>query len=161
AGRETTITARAPVPWNARGIGRLWRIKAGPGVSKFVLSDESSHFVGWGTGDPQEVAKLVRTLREGPARERFIAAEDLAHLGAAARGALPALRRALKDSDSDVGLAAALALVRLDPADKDGIGAIQSRLASANAAERFAAVGSLGDLGPLAGTALPGLLKAL
>src|SRR5262249_1065704 len=91
----------------------------------------------------------------------IVAAEDLAHLGAAAREALPALRRLLKDSDREVALAAAAALVRLDPDDKDGIEAIQGRLGSADAETRYLAVRTLADLGPAAGAALPNLLKAL
>ena len=160
AGRETTIIARAPVPWNARGIGRLWRIKAGPAVTKFVLSDDSPHFVGWGTGDPEEEAKLVRALHADAARERILAAKDLAHFGAT-RAALPDLRRVLKDSDPGVRLAAAAALMRLDPNDKDGIDAIQGGLNSANPEARYTTVRTLRDLGPVAGAALPGLQKAL
>jgi hypothetical protein len=161
AGGEVTITARAPVAWNASGAGRLWRIRAGPRVGRFVLSDDSPHFVGWGTGDPDEVAKLVRALGEGPARERVTAAEDLAHGGAAARAVLLALRGALKDADASVKLGAACALVRLDPADKVGMEAIGGILGSVNPNVRVAAVRTLGDLGPLAGAALPRLVKAL
>jgi hypothetical protein len=160
AGRETTITARAPVSWNARGIGRLWRIKAGPTVTGFVLSDGSPHFVGWGTVDPAEAAKLVRALRKGVARKRVVAAEDLAHLGAA-RAVVPALRDALKDSDNSVRLAAANALVRLCPADRDGLATVLGLLGSADPEARCAALNTLSELGPLAGAALPRMVKAL
>src|SRR5262249_15401948 len=48
ASREITITARTPTTWRGEP-GRLWRIKAGPGVTQLMLSDESPHFVGWGS----------------------------------------------------------------------------------------------------------------
>jgi HEAT repeat protein len=161
AGREATITARAPVRWDTRGSGRLWRIKAGPAVTRFVLSDESPHFVGWGTGDPQEATKLARVVREGTARERVTAAEDLAHLGTAARPCLPALRRALADSDRNVALAAAGALVQLDADDKEGLRAIEKLLQSSDLETRYLAIRTIGDLGAKGVAALPTLLKAL
>ena len=158
AGRETTVTARAPQ--GAVG-GRLWRIKAGPAVTEFALSDESPHFVGWGTGDPDEATNLAQALCAGTPRERIAAAADLAHLGAAARPALPALRRALRDSDSSVTLAAATTLARLDVDDVEGVKFIQDCLSRSDSEVREAAAKALGELGPRAASALPTLLLAL
>jgi HEAT repeat protein len=160
AGRETTITARTPPTWGAAG-GRLWRIKAGPGVTDFALSDESPHFVGWGTGDPDEVRQLERALRGGVPRERIAAAADLAYLGPPARPALPTLRRALGDPDAAVAFAAATAVARLDPDDEAAVKAIRDHLRRDDAGVRCAAAEALGGLGPRASSALPALLRAL
>src|SRR5207302_5679689 len=45
---------------------------------------------------------------------RMLAAEALGDIGPRAKAAIPALRKALKDDDADVRLAAAGALARLD-----------------------------------------------
>ncbi len=63
AGGERTITARPPRPYGATEDSRLWRIKAGPKVTRLVDSDESAHFVGWGSGDPKEAVLLADALR--------------------------------------------------------------------------------------------------
>lgn len=185
AGRATTITARAPKVWGSRDNNRIWRIKAALGITTFVLSGESPHFVGWGTGDPAEVTKLVQALgtatpryggkRGGSAslyeliqvfcaptsQHRITAAADLAHLGPAARPALPALRRAVRDPDSAIAMAAAQALARLVPDDGKAIEAIETRLRVGSASGRAAAAEALGNLGPEARPALPALLRAL
>jgi HEAT repeat protein len=161
AGRETTITARVP-KWRSAGGGqRLWRIKASPWVTEFVDTDESPFFVGWGTGEPDEAAKLAQALRGPASQDRILAAGDLAFLGPAAALALPALRRALQDPVPAVGLAAAKALVRLDQPDRAALDTITDRLRDKDPEVRAAAAGALGDLGPLARPALPALLRAL
>ncbi len=160
AGRETTITARAPLARNGAGDPRLWRIKAGPGVTRFVLSDESPYFVGWGSGEPDEVPKLVRSLGSAVLEDRLAAAADLAHLGAAAQPALPSLRRALSDKDPRVNLAAASALVRLGHPDEALI-AVKTRMRDTDVELRCSAARTLRDLGPAARSALPEVLEAL
>jgi HEAT repeat protein len=159
-GRETTITARATVGSGAQD-GRLCRIKAGLKVRDFVLSDESPNFVGWGSGEAEEVTKLADTLRTADVRNRILAASDLAHLGAAARPALPALRRALRDPIHTVSLASARALVRLDAHSVEAIESIQALMAHSDPSVRSAAVKTLADLGRRGSAALPSLLKVL
>jgi hypothetical protein len=161
AGRETTLTARAPQRWGQVGGPRLWRIKASLKITDSVLSDESPHFVGWGSGAPDEVMKLARALRAAAPEDRIAAANDLAHLGPAARPALPALRLAARGPDPNVCLAAATTLARLVPGDDRPITAIQALLCHADFKVRFAAAVALADLGPQALPALPALLRAL
>jgi hypothetical protein len=162
AGRETTVTARAPHLWDAVGRPRLWRIQASLKVTDFVLSEESPHFAGWGSGDPHEAASLARTLLGGAAPEpRIAAADDLAHLRPPAPLALATLRRTLRDPVRPVAVASAAALARLDPRDKDAPGVLESCLAHRDAEVRCAACDALADLGPRARSALPGLLAAL
>jgi HEAT repeat protein len=161
AGRETTITARAPVAWSGKGGGRLWRIKAGPSVTNFVVSDESPHFVGWGTGEPEEVPKLLRILRTGALKDRVRAAADLADLGPAARQALPTLRRTLRDPVPAVGLAAARALVMLDTDVDEAIETIKGYLRNPSEEVRSDALAALDDPRLPFQTVLPMLLRAL
>jgi hypothetical protein len=161
AGRETTITARAPQAWGAVGGPRLWRIKASLKVTDFVLSDESPHFVGWGSGGRDEVPNLLRALRAGAPQERIAAARDLAHLGPGARPALAGLRRASSDDVPEVALAAAQALARLEASDDRPIKTIEQRLRHAGPKVRCAAAEALGELGPRGRPALPALLRAL
>jgi hypothetical protein len=161
AGRETTITARAPGPRDSAERGRLWRIKAGPKVTDFALSDESPHFVGWGSGDPEEVPRLLRSLRAGSLRERLGAAADLGHVRPATRAVLAGLRQGLRDPVPAVALAAASALARLDAADDRPIEAVKARLDHAEAKVRSAAAATLAALGSRAHSALPALLRAL
>jgi HEAT repeat protein len=159
-GREAIVTARTPA-LQGMASGRVWRIKAGAGVTDFALSDESPQFVGWGTGDPKEVTKLTRALRSETLRERIAAASDLAHLGAAALPAIPTLRRALRDPEAAAAFAAAKALAQLEPDDDEGIEALRSRLGDGDAKVCCAAAEALGDLGSRASEALPELLRAV
>ncbi len=160
AGREVTITARAPKAWDARGGARLWRIKAGLKITTFCLSDESPLFVGWGSGDPKEVAKLVQVLGAGTPHDRASAADDLANMGAAGRPALPDLRRTVQDAEPSVAVAATKAVARLDADDKDTIDALTKRLHHDEEGQRILAADALRDLGPRGRTALPALLRA-
>jgi HEAT repeat protein len=162
AGREVTVTARQRPESHSRNVGRVWRIKAGLNITDFPLSDESPGFVGWGTGDPKEVEKLVKALDAGKSSYRITAAGDLADLGAAARPALPDLRRLLRrDPDFTVAVAAASAVARLDAEDSEAVEAIERRLRADDADERRTAAKALADLGPRCKSALPGILKSL
>jgi HEAT repeat protein len=158
AGGERTITARPPTPTDTVEQGRLWRIKASLKVTRFVTSDESPHFVGWGNGDPKEAILLAEALRSGELQDRVAAAEELARLGGEARPALPVLRDVLKDDQSAVVLTAARALVLVDPQDGRGINTLVARLKDGDAAVRAAAARSLARTGPPARAALPALL---
>jgi HEAT repeat protein len=161
AGEERTITARPHRPDRTTKRGRLWRIKASLKITRFVESDESAHFVGWGSGDPKEAALLADALRADDVRDRIAAAEELAHLGSEATSALPALRRALDDANPAVVLAAARALVLVDPEDGRGIKALVARLTNGNAAVRAEAATTLARTGRRAREALPALLRAV
>jgi HEAT repeat protein len=160
AGHETILTARAPQGWNAVGSPRLWRIKAGPAVTNFVLSSESPHFVGWGSGEPDEVQKLIRSVGSPDRGERIAAIQDLGYLEAMAKPALPVLQRALEDHDFEISLPAAQAILRLGSQD-EAIKAIKVWLDSREIKARCAALSTLCQLGPAARSALPDLLRAL
>jgi HEAT repeat protein len=126
------------------------------------MSEESPWFVGWGSGDPDEATKLLRTLAgDAPKHERIAAAADLANLGSSARPALPGLRRVLSDPDPSISLAAAGALARLDSSDDRGLATIRRHLRHSDAVVRSSAAGALGEIGPGGCAALEDLLAAL
>jgi hypothetical protein len=159
AGGERTITARPP--YHSTERGRLWRIKASLKVTRFVESDESPHFVGWGNGDPKEVVLLGDALRADESRDRIAAAEELAHLGGEARPAIPALRRALGDDNPSVAQAVARALLLVDPEDRQGMETLVACLKNARTDVRANAATTLARAGLRARGALPELLRAV
>jgi HEAT repeat protein len=59
------------------------------------------------------MSALIRGLADPAAGVRASAAQSLGHIGPAAKAALPALREALKDSDSFVASRAQVALARI------------------------------------------------
>ncbi len=138
----------------------MWRIKAGPDVTRFVLSDDSPHFVGWGTGAADEVRQLIRLLESADPKSRSDAAVKLAYLGTTAQPAVPALRQALGDQDPDVRMEVALALLRLGHLEET-VGAVKARLRDADPRIRANAALALRVLGPAARSALPDLFEAL
>jgi HEAT repeat protein len=147
AGRETTITARAPMTWDAVGSERLWRIKAGPRITHFAVSDDSPHFVGWGSGEPDEVPKLMRSLTSSDNLVRADAAEDLGHLGRTARPAVSALRQALDDPDRGVRGAAARALILLGHSD-EVVDSVKVRLRASDEGSRGDGLSLMIEIGP-------------
>jgi HEAT repeat protein len=161
AGREPTITARALRPWGAPKAGPWWRIKAGLKIKRFVVSEESPYFFAWGAGWSDEVPRLLRSLNAIKAEERLAALKGLAEYRPPSKAALVGLRRALRDPSSEVASSAAAALVRLDPADGDGMKALVGALHHALPETRAAHAEALASLGPLARPAFPALLAAL
>jgi HEAT repeat protein len=159
AGREITVLAREPRGWSGGNEpGRLWRVRAGMKVKSLVPHDESPHFVGWGTGESDELAVLERALRDRSDDRRVEAVADLAYLGAEAR---PALRRALDDPVPAVSMAAAKALAKIDPDDREAGDFLKARLRDSLAEVRAAAAATLGNIGVDVKMAVPALLETL
>ena len=71
------------------------------------------------------------------------ATTTLALIGPPAKAALPALRNALKDSDSEVRLAAAKALWRIDPQSPEVLAALAEALKDKDPAVRAEAAAEL------------------
>jgi HEAT repeat protein len=175
AGREVVVTARAPeeaislprVPdplphdWRRGEKGRVWRIKAGPEVTRPVRAEDSPDFVGWGMGGTEVVPAFLRSLRSEDAPTRAEAVEDLGGLGPLARPALPALRQALRDGDPFVRLHAVTALARIDVGSRPDLSEVREALAAADPAVRGAAVRTLVALGPQGQPAVPDLIRLL
>jgi HEAT repeat protein len=95
---------------------------------------------------------------------RYDVAESLGKIGADARAALPDLRRMLnRDADGEVRVAAAMAILRIDPGAKDpvpGLIAVLQDDQQGGCGRELAADG-LAELGPAAVSALPALKKTL
>jgi hypothetical protein len=170
AGQETTIPARMPRWWDSVGPTRLWRIRAGPEVRHFALTSDAPCFVGWGRGDPEEVADLIRLVSgPQPSGKRVVALSDLGWLGAAAEPGVPVLRQVLKDVKSlqepaEMGCrlrpTAALALARIGHRE-EVLELAGKWLASNDKEYRLDAIEFLGALGPAARPLLPPLLEML
>jgi HEAT repeat protein len=161
AGREVTVTARSVRPWGAPALAPWWRIKAGLKITRFVVSEESPHFVAWGAGWPDEIPRLLRSLNAIDEKDRLAALGELAQYRPPTKAALVGLRRALRDPSPEVVIKSAAALVRLAPDDGAGLKALLTALRHSDSASRSAAAEALADIGPLAKGALPRLLVAL
>jgi HEAT repeat protein len=74
------------------------------------------------------------------------------------RQALPALTKALKDSDEDVRVAAAGAVARLDPKNQDALPVIIAGLKDPDGPVRYRAVRVLEEIGSPAKAAVPALI---
>jgi pSer/pThr/pTyr-binding forkhead associated (FHA) protein len=90
------------------------------------------------------ITELVSSLRSKDATERRQAASSLHGAGAEAKDAIPALKDALKDSDTEVQMWAALALVNTQTYDKAIIPILLRALKNENAVLRQVACLSLG-----------------
>lgn len=107
--------------------------------------------------------KLLGYDGDGSDGARVVGATALGEMGAAAASAVPALVKRLKDEDGDVRIAAAVALLKIDPAKQSdaAVAAIAAELKNPDLLIRILAADALGDLGPRAKAALPFLTAAL
>jgi len=108
------------------------------------------------------VDKLLNDDREDGEGTRVVGARSLGECGPAARAAVPALSRRLKDKDGDVRVAAALALVKIDPEKQLGtaVGTLASELKGQDVLHRVLAADALGEIGPKAQDATAALHQA-
>jgi HEAT repeat protein len=89
-------------------------------------------------------------------------ADPLGAIGPAAKEAIPALRKAMKQWPPEWRLIAVKALVRIDPAEaRRNLPALRAALKHRKPAERCYAAAALGLIGPAAQAAVPDLVAAL
>jgi len=110
---------------------------------------------------PEPAAVLSEILREGPDWRRELAAERIAALGEAGRGALDALLDALDDPSARVARAAVRALARSGAPPATVVAALAPRLEGKDRGAALGAALALAKLGPPAEAAVPLLLASL
>jgi HEAT repeat protein len=115
-------------------------------------------------GEPKkdDVARLVEYLKNPSVNVRIAAAQTLFHLRGEAKDAAAGLMAVLRDDDERVRLLGSLALVAVDPQQAGAVLApLRGLLTSADAGIRASAAEGIGNLGPDAKDAIPGLRDAL
>lgn len=108
--------------------------------------------------DPAALAALTRTLIEGSAYDRAIAAQNIGQMGRAAAPALPNLAAALQDKNSTVRVAAAGAL---RSCGVQALGALLEALKDGDSSVRTVAAEGIGRLGREARSAVGALAGRL
>jgi HEAT repeat protein len=135
----------------------LWRIAGRAGEALPVLLEALSD-PGPGEEGPPWRCHFPR-MPHLP-RTQQAAAEALGQMGAAARSALPALRKALRRGDPGLTVAAASALWQIDRQANEAVQGLVVALPGADDKTRLAAVQVLGQIGPRARDAVPALRRA-
>src|SRR5262249_22732193 len=107
------------------------------------------------------VPAILEALRDGDAGDRRAAAIFLGEMGRAAHQAIPDLRQRLEAPDPDVRvrIEAAFALWKVGGPHKPAVRALVEALEDAQ--EAGSAAPRLGEMGPQAADAVPGLIRAL
>lgn len=103
------------------------------------------------------VEDLVKQLGSGDAAARTRAADGLAHLGAKASSAVPALTKALSDPDDNVRWRAARALGAMGPAARGAVPALVKGLGDKHPLARAHAANTLGRIGDVGSDAITAL----
>lgn len=111
--------------------------------------------------DTRTIDKLIIGLKSPSPKNRYIAAHTLADLGSFAALAVPALTKALNDTDGSVRACVAFALGQIGPPAASAVPALTKALNDKITTVRSAAVISLGQLGSLAVRAVPEVANAL
>ena len=115
----------------------------------------------------EQIARLIRDLRDADDIVRFKAARELGKLGPAARDAIPDLQRLLQDPDEDVRRVAAtsLRLIQTDagpgPVANEAVQRLIQNLTNNDELIRIRAAKDLAKLGPAARDAIPALQRLL
>lgn len=117
----------------------------------------------------ETVPAMVRALADNNSLVRWNAASVLGRIGPAAKDAVPALVRVLKDPHTVVTVGAkkghkvrelaAWALGKIGPEAKDAVPSLVQALGDDNSEVRKAVVGTLGAIGPAAKDTIPDLLR--
>jgi HEAT repeat protein len=111
---------------------------------------------------PAAVSALIGALIDRRSNAARIAIESLADLGPDARAAVPALLAQLDDSDRAYALAAAGALITIDPRSTEAaLPVVIEAMASNKSSIRRAVLASLEKMGPAAADAVPAVLTLL
>ena len=107
------------------------------------------------------VPAIIEALRDGDATDRWAAATFLGEMGPAAHQAIPDLRQRLEAPDPDIRarIEAAFALWKVGGRHEPSVRALAEALEDEKAG--YMAAARLGEMGPQAADAVPGLIRAL
>jgi len=115
-------------------------------------------------GGPERAAHRLVTYLRLPrwlGTDRRYTADMLGYIGPEAKAAVPALVKALGDSDTGVLYCVARALGKIGPEAKAAVPALVKTLGDSDPIVRVNATWALGEIGPDAKDAVPALVKAL
>ena len=127
-----------------------------------LLAAVAVGFAGEATGAAGPIDDRVATLQKGDAPARSKAARALGRIGTGAKGAVPALSKALADEDGSVRIQAALALTKVDPAQwKTALPVLLAARNGPDEALRAEAAAAWGGIGPGVRDAIPYLQDVL
>jgi HEAT repeat protein len=120
---------------------------------------------GYAQSKKDDVAPLIKDLKNKDPKVRISAADELGHRGAVraadVKDALPLLLGLVKrDKDAGVRKSAALAVGKVDPDPKDAVPVLIDALTDKSTAVRTAAATALGQFGSNAADAIPALTEA-
>ncbi len=158
-----SLRAEQPVPEDAEAAAlRYWAVIAlggiGPAAREAVPALNSLL-----DSDDWELVKALDRIGAPPVTkltELYLRGDgcfSLARLGPKARGAVPAIRKALNDRRPEVRVEAAMAMISIDPPAPEAVRVLTAALESGQE-EAYNAPDALGRLGPAAGSALPVLI---
>jgi HEAT repeat protein len=109
-----------------------------------MISANQSYLVGPGLAGEEEIPVLVEKLKDADAEVRAESAGDLGSLGPKAASAKADLAKLLDDPAPIVALAAAGAILRIDPIDTTAVAALKKGLASDDPIVRRHAASAIG-----------------
>jgi HEAT repeat protein len=137
---------------NLPGLVKVQRLKANLQMPPKVLmvSASTAYLVGPGLAGEDEIPALRDKLKDADAEVRAESAGDLGSLGARSASAKADLALLLDDPAPTVALAAAGALLRIEPNEPRALGALKKGLASADPIIRRHAASAIGMSGSAA-----------
>jgi len=147
---------------NLPGFVKLQRLRASLRMPDMALGvgANPAYVLGQGRASPDDVPALRKNLSAADITVRAESAEDLGSLGKDAAAAAGDLAKLLDDEAPRVRLAAASALLQIEPTEKRAVDVLANGLVSKDAATRRHAARAVGLAGPAA-TPLAGKLGAL
>ena len=147
---EPAVRPATPTPGNALNHGNTLALT--PHEEAFQEIDtQVNDTEGHGTGtepvvDDKRLEELIGQLESGDLNDRISACMELESLGPAARPAIPALRRALRDNDATVRILAASTLGGLGPAAATAVPDLVAALKDKNEYVRVFVATALGNM---------------
>ncbi|MHC5056061.1 MAG: HEAT repeat domain-containing protein, partial [Planctomycetota bacterium] len=149
----------------AREIGRMGEaaLEAVPALLDAIEQMKYADSLGAALGriGPAALPSIREALQGGSTTVREQCLHALEVMGPAARDAVPRIHACLGDPDRGIRYRATMALVKVAGDDPETIRALAELAVHEDEGTRHVAARTLGELGPKAGRAIPGLIQAL